>query len=212
MAYEKESGLNHNQLFGKPNQETGEIEEYKATFLPELSLHLEEKGGQLYESKDSRYFQVGKDIQTEDLNWRGMIDVVPTSILAPSEELEKQRISEVFNLLVPLLQLAPQLVFKPSKQLLKANDQDPEDWLPDAWLALENKTTPQLFVDKPIAGITPEGTETTPTNPNNAETIQAQTGTAPNEGGQTVVPENQIQPAGQKSGLLGAIKGAFGMK
>lgn len=214
MAYEKESGFTHQDLFGKQNQETGEIDEYKATFLPELSLHLEEKGGELYESKESKYFQVGKDIKIEDLGWRGIIDVVPTSILAPSEELEKQRISEVFNLLVPLLQFPPELAFKPSKQLLKANDQEPEDWLPDAWLALdEGATMPQLFIDNPaLQGmVAPEGAPTTPQGANNGQTIQGNTGVAPNQGGQTVVPANQIQPAAQ-AGIMNKIKGAFGMK
>jgi hypothetical protein len=217
MAYERESGLTHNQLFGKPNQETGNIEEYKATFLPELSLHLEEKGGQLYESKESRYFQVGKDIKLEELDWKGMIDVVPTSILAPSEELEKQRKSEVFNLLVPLLGLPPELVLKPSKQLLKANDEDPEDWLPDAWLELEKGTAPQqLFVDNPALQqqgmLTPQGGAMPPQTATGGQTLQGQMRTSPNQGGQTVVPANQIQRGAQRGGIAGVLKRALGMK
>jgi len=215
MAYENESGLTHNQLFGKPNVETGEIEEYKATFLPELSLHLEEKGGQLYESKESKYFQVGKDIKLEDLGWKGMIDVMPTSILAPSEELEKQRKSEVFNLLVPLLRLPPELVLKPSKQLLKANDEDPEDWLPDAWLELEKGTAqPSLFIDNPALqqGITPEGGGIPQQGATTGQTLQAQTGVAPARGGQTVVPGQQIQRGAQVGGIMGAIKSALRMR
>jgi hypothetical protein len=211
MAYEKESGLTHNQLFGKPNPETGEIEEYKATFLPELSLHLEEKGGQLYESKESRYFQVGKDIPLENLGWKGIIDIIPTSILAPSEELEKQRKSEVFNLLVPLLGLPPELVLKPSKQLLKANDEDPEDWLPDAWLEIEKGTAqPQLFVNNPALqqGVVPQGGQIQP----QGGTTQAQAGTAPNQGASTVVPQNQIQQGARAGGIMGAFKSALRMK
>jgi len=216
MAYEKESGLTHNQLFGKPN-EMGEIEEYKATFLPELSLHLEEKNGQLYESKESRYFQIGKDIKLEELGWRGIIDIIPTSILAPSEELEKQRKAEVFNLLVPLLRLPPELVLKPSKQLLKANDEDPEDWLPDAWLELEKGTAgQQLFINNPALeqqGImTPEGGAMPPQTAIGEQTLQGQMGTSPNQGGQRVVPQNQIQQGAQTGGIMGAIKSALRMK
>ena len=225
MAYETESGSTHDKLFGKPKMgtdengqeyQTDEMDEYKATFLPELSLHLEEKGGQLHESKESRYFQVGKDIKLEELGWRGMIDVVPTSILAPSEELEKQRKSEVFNLLIPLLPLDPALVLKPSKQLLKANDEDPEDWLPDAWLELEKTTAPQLFVNSPTSGqpgmVSPEGTPIPPQTAPGGQSMQGQQGLTPNQGGNTVVPQNQIQRGAQKSGILGSIKSALGMK
>jgi len=185
--------------------------------LPELSLHLEEKSGQLYESKESRYFQVGKDIPLEDLGWKGMIDVVPTSILAPSEELEKQRKAEVFNLLVPLLMTPPELVMKPIKQLLKANDEDPEDWLPDAWLELDKGTTEQqLFVNNPTLSqqgmVTPPSGVMPPTGATGGQSLQAQTGTAPNRGGQMVVPKNQIQQANQSGGVMGAIKSALRMK
>ena len=206
MAYEKETGIEHSQLFGKPN-EMGGIDEYKASFYPEMGLNLEERGGQLYESKESKYFQVAKDIKLEELGWKGLIDVVPTSILAPSEELEKQRKSEIFNLLVPLLGQDPAFVLKPSKQLLKVNDEDPEDWLPDSWLELEKGAKKdQLFVNDPRLeqqqGVMPPG----------GQTMQGQTGNTPPQGGQTVVPKNQVQPSGQKPGILGAIKSAFNQK
>ena len=216
MAYEQETGIKHNALFGKKNEETGDIEEYKASFLPELSLDLESKGGengdQLYESKESQYFQVGKDIKVEDLKWRGMIDVVPTSILAPSEELEKQRISEIFNMLVPLLQQDPALVLKPSKQLLKSHDADYEDWLPDVWLQLDTgKNEQQLFVDNPAQqqGVPPQQT---PQMGAQRQTMQGASGNTPNTGGQKVVPQNQIQQGAQRQGIMGAIKSAFNMK
>ena len=217
MAYERESGATHNQLFGKLNEETEEIEEYKATFLPELALHLNEKNGQLYESKESRYFQVGKDIKLEELGWKGMIDVVPTSILAPSEELEKQRKAEIFNQLVPLLASPPELVLKPVKQLLKINDEDPEDWVPDAWLELEKGTAEQqLFVNNPElqqGGMeTPVEGGTPSQGVSGARTMQGQAGTAPQRGAPTVVPQNQIQQGNRAGGVLGAIKSALKMK
>jgi len=211
MAYEKETGIAHQDLFGKPNAETGEIESLKATFYPELSLDLEKKGGQLYESKEARYFRVGKDIPTEDLNWKGIIDVVPTSLLAPSEELEKQRKSEVFNLLVPLLGAPPELVLKPCKQLLKANDEDAEDWLPDAWLKLEEGAgQQQLFVNPQQQGMTPPQGGVAP--PQGANTMQNQAGITPPQGGQTVVPQSQLPQAAQREGIIGKLKSAFKMK
>jgi hypothetical protein len=214
-AYEEENGVQHAELFGKSNPETGEIEDYKATFYPELSLDLESKGGQLYEAKESKYFQVGRDIKLEDLGWRGIIDVVPTSILAPSEELEKQAIGEIFSLIVPLLGQPPDLVFKACKQLLKSRDQDPEDWLPDPWLEMDKgKTRQQLFINNPAMQgmIPPEQGGVAPQTANQGQSMQAQTGITPNQGAQKVVPNNQISNNGSRFGQVGgAIKKALGM-
>lgn len=206
MKYEEEVGVTHQDLYGKPNPETGEVEEMKATFYPEMSLHLEERSGQLYESKESRYFQIGKDIKLEELEWRGLFEVVPTSILAPSEELEKQRKAEIFNLLVPLLGQPPELVLKPVKQLLKANDEEPEDWLPDSWLVEEKGQQQPLFIDNPALQ------QAIPPEMMGKQTMQGRAGTMPNQGAPTVVPQQQIQPAAQRGGIIGALKNAFRMK
>ena len=146
-----------------------------------------------------------------------MIDVVPTSILAPSEELEKQRKAEIFNQLVPLLASPPELVLKPVKQLLKINDEDPEDWVPDAWLELEKGTAEQqLFVNNPElqqGGMeTPVEGGTPSQGVSGARTMQGQAGTAPQRGAPTVVPQNQIQQGNRAGGVLGAIKSALKMK
>ena len=176
-----------------------------------MSLHLEEKNGQLYESKESRYFQIGKDISLKDLGWKGIIDVVPTSILAPSEELEKQRKSEVFNQLVPLLGQPPELVLKPSKQLLKAHDEDPEDWLPDSWLELEKGTVSPLFVNSPATEEAMAVAESGLKTPQK-QSMQSRAGTAPAQGGSKVVPQSQIQQGAQRGGIIGLLKSALKMK
>jgi hypothetical protein len=56
--------------------------------------------------------------------------VVANSILSVSNELEKQRKLEVFNLVVPLLANPPEIFAKAVKQILNANDEQAEDWLP----------------------------------------------------------------------------------
>jgi hypothetical protein len=194
LDYEKESGNTHdeNGLYGKLG-DNGEIGNLKAAYYPELSLHLQEKEGQLYESKESRYFQVGKDIKLNDLNWRGIIEVNPISILAPSEELEKQAKQEIFNLLVPVLPLDPNIFYKSAKQLIKARDEDPEDWLPDSWLDLDKASEP-LF-------IAPQMPQNVPQEASGGNTMQGAMGVTPNTGGQTVVPQNQINQSAKNTGL-----------
>jgi len=70
-------------------------------------------------------------------------------------ELEKQRKLELFNILIPILPGDPSLFAKPVKQILSINDEDLEDWLPDAWIQfLESGNNPvaePLFIDVNMA-------------------------------------------------------------
>ena len=102
-----------------------------ATYLPQLSLHLEDRDGQLYESKDSKFFQVGKDITATSLKWKGIFKVIPRSLVGNSEIIMKQTKQEMANMLIPLLQLPPEIGYKPARQLCKINEEDERDWLPD---------------------------------------------------------------------------------
>lgn len=174
MAYEKEHGIQSQELFqeastpteevgpdGMPIEQPGQL---VGSYLPQLSLHMEDREGKLVESKKSRFFQVGKDIPVEYLDWRGIFKVTPKSILAPSEELDKQRKMEVFNIVVPAIGQDPQglLLKKPVMQVLKINEEDPEDWLPDAWLQEAEAPKEELFTDAEAMpggapGMTPEG-------------------------------------------------------
>lgn len=149
-----------------PQDPTG----YKAAFYPQLALHLEDSEGKLEESKDSKFFQVGDKIKSSMLKWKGIFRVMPRSILAPSLELEKMRKMELFNIIVPLLGMPKELYGKSVNQIIKVNEEDPEDWLPDAWLSdAQPLFTPNQSLIPGQGGSSP----------------------APNAGGPTVVPGNQ---------------------
>lgn len=134
MAYEAEEQITHNELFAINDEDGEPTGAVKATFLPQLSLHLEDRDGKLNQSKQSKFFQVGKDIKPNQLKWRGIFKVIPRSIIDSSQELMKASKMEMFNMLTPLLQFPPELVAKAVEQILKVNEEDPADWLPDTWV------------------------------------------------------------------------------
>lgn len=185
MDYENENGLERSQLTqGLPNEQ-GVPGPLQASYLPQVSLHLEDRNGQLFESNDSRFFQIGTDIKPSELKWRGIIKVIPKSIMTQSVEVERQMKDEMFNKLVPLFQGPPDLFKKAAMQLLKVNEEDPDDWLPDSWLQEPN----QLFIQNPMMQqqVGPDGQPLPPQE----GTMQNQAGTAPNQGAQTVTPGSQ---------------------
>lgn len=143
MDYESENGIERS---GLTEEGEGEERELSATYYPQVALHLEGRGGELFESENSKYFQIDKDIKSNQLDWRGIFKVIPKSILSPSQELERMRKSEILDKIAPLLQGPPEIFKKSVDQYLKVNDEDPEDWEPDSWL---EEQTPSLFVDTP---------------------------------------------------------------
>lgn len=193
MAYEKESGLN--KFISSPTQNGG----VEGIFYPQVSLNLDfDKNQNLIESKEARFFQIENDIPASSLKWKGIIKVVPRSILSPSLELEKQRKAEMFNIIVPLLSGDPALFIKPIEQLLKINDEDLEDWLPDSWIQFKegggNPMEQQpLFVPNGM----PQG-----------ESMQAEQGMQMPQG-QTVVPKGQVGPP-QGANMFGKLKQTMG--
>ncbi len=141
QAYNEENGVNHYKLFGQEKENEDGTKEivgpYKAHYLPQIALHLEDGEGKLKRSKQSKFFQIGdKDgqINPKDLKWRGVFKVRPRSIIDSSQELAKASKMEMFNTLVPLLQLPPEIAAKPAEQIVKINEEDPKDWLPDAFI------------------------------------------------------------------------------
>ena len=158
VAYEEENQVKTGGVFPQfPEQEEGaepQLDElgqpvepqpssYKAAFYPQLALHLEDSDGKLEESKESQFFQIGDKIKAGMLKWKGIFRVLPRSILAPSLELEKMRKMELFNIIVPLLSMPAEIYSKAVNQVIKVNEEDPEDWLPDAWM---EGAKPSLFV------------------------------------------------------------------
>lgn len=196
-AYEATNNVQHNELFQQMDPMSGEQTGITATFLPELSLNLEVRDGKLFESEKSKFFQVGKDIQPEQLKWKGIFKVIPRSIIGTSQVILKQTKTEMANMLIPLFAQPPELVKKAAMQILKINEEDPLDWLPESWLI--EKTPEQIQAEMPM--FTPaDGSAPEAQNPgvahtgNNQHTMQNRSGNSP-QSAQTVVPPGQISSA-----------------
>jgi hypothetical protein len=137
QAYNKENGVNHYKLFGEKQDDGTFKGPYDAHYLPELALHLEDGEGQLKRSKESKFYQVGDQkgqINPKDLKWRGVFKTRPRSIIDSSQELAKASKMELANVLLPLFDQPPEVVAKAVEQIVKINEEDPKDWLPDNFL------------------------------------------------------------------------------
>lgn len=190
--YEKESGLEPGQITTNPQNGT-----INASFYKEIPLNLERNKDRLIESKESRFFQIGKDIAYSDFKWEGRIDVVANSILSVSNELEKQRKLEVFNLVVPLLANPPEIFAKAVKQILNANDEQAEDWLPAEWVQFLTfgPPPPPLFVPENPGVPAEQGGTAQPGQSDSSVRGSAQT---MQEGQKLTMPEmNTVVPQGQ---------------
>ena len=164
-AFEQENEMNHVELFGKADENgTLQTDEngaptgpFEAHYLPQLALHVEDSEGQLQESKESQFFQVGTPmpgtnpeeakmyIKPSQLKWKGIFKVLPRSIVDSSQTLVKAMKMEIFNMLVPLLSQPPEIAAKPAAQILRVNEEDPDDWLPDAWMDFLKNGPPELI-------------------------------------------------------------------
>lgn len=215
MAFEKENEINRSELFGTVKEDGSIGGPFSAHYLPQLSLHLEDREGKMMQSKKSKFFQVGHDegqIKPKDLKWRGIFKVIPRSIIDSSQELVKASKMELFNMLVPLLQFPPEIAARPAEQIIKINEEDPKDWLPDTFLDfLEGKPAPAPkgppMLDPSGNPIPDSGAETPPAAPGG--TMQAEAGTGPNAGAPTVVPAGQV--SGPTAAQTESIKPAAAM-
>jgi hypothetical protein len=192
--YEQENQMSAKSKFQKLDEFGNQEGNVEATFLPQMKLGLEKRGSTFIESKQDRFFQIGDDLPLDTLRWRGMFRVIPKSIVSSSSELDKQRKLEIFNLLVPLLSLPPELGARPAAQILKANDEEPEDWLPDAWVEFLKGASAQpqgqpLFVPQP--GMQAPGMGMGMES--GGQSMQGLLNVKPNQGGPTVVPRSQLQ-------------------
>lgn len=143
QSFLQDSGKQPIETHVEVDDATGQPKKYFADFLPVLDLGLDQNNeGNLIESPENRFFRLGVDIKTTDIKWEGKINVQPQSIISPSVELEKQRKTELYNLVTPTVQLMaqsmlggqPQIalaLYKPTEQILEINDEKPENWLPD---------------------------------------------------------------------------------
>jgi hypothetical protein len=110
--------------------------------------------GELKSSKDTSFYRFGVDLPTKSLDWKGIVRIEPKSILVPSRELEKKMKLDLFNLVYPAIQTMTQqptyipMLILPIKQIIKAYDEDTEDWVDEKALmglheaAMQPKETP----------------------------------------------------------------------
>jgi hypothetical protein len=195
LKYEQEMGVNHDELFEKKD-ETGEQVGLTATFLPELSLNLDiGDDGKLMESEESRFFQIGKDITTKQLNWKGVFKVIPRSLLDTSETIMKQTKTEMANMLIPMFLQPPELVKKAAMQLIKINEEDPQDWLPDSWLMPPAPEEEQIDTESLFLGPEGEGMEAMDPAAHEAKGQH----TVQNRSGMTAPTATKMVPGGQVS-------------
>lgn len=145
---------------GTQNMADGRIQ---ADFPRVLELSLDEdKDGTLIESPENRFFTVGKDIKKDAIRWKGQIEVNPQSIISPSQELERQRKLELFNMVSPVVQaIAASMqagqfqvalaMAKPVVQILEIQDEEPQDWLPDTVVKLLNSPEAAGLLEEKMA-------------------------------------------------------------
>jgi hypothetical protein len=141
MEYEQEEQIDHSELFQNGATDDDPEPKITATYLPQLSLHLEDNKGALVEGKESKFFQLGHrkgQIHPKLLKWKGLFKVIPRSIIDNSQTLVHAAKMEMANLLVPLfsspLPNAMQQLAKIAKQIVKVHEEDEDDWLPDTWV------------------------------------------------------------------------------
>ena len=197
MEYEKENEIEHSEIFQDSGEDGKPEGPLKATYHPQMALHLEDKEGKLTEGKESKFFQIGPNkgqINPKLLKWKGIFKVVPRSIIDSSQTLMKATKMELTNMLIPVLSSpnpnAMQLLAKLAKQMVKLVEEDEADWLPDTWL--------QFLEQKPqgagAPGQMPGGQATPPPAGVMGGAGQGQPTTA--------VPTNQVSAPG---GGLGSI-------
>lgn len=216
QEFEKENELDHNELFGTKQEDGALGAPFTAHYLPQLSLHLEDRDGQLFQSKKSKFFQVGHGegkINPKDLKWRGIFKVIPRSIIDSSQELIKASKMELFNMLVPMLLQPPEIVARAAEQVIKVNEEDPKDWLPDTFLDfLEGKQPAKPTAPPPEGAGAPPGAPGAPVTPPPAgggPTMQSGAGMTPPEAN-TIVPKGQVSAPTLPQLAGGGSKGLFG--
>ena len=236
LEFEKENQINHvdGKLFGTPQDDGTVSGPYKAHYLPQLGLHLEDKDGKLIKSKESRFMQVGTPppdanedeksnyIKPSQLKWRGIFKVIPRSMVDTNEDIVKAMKTEMFNVLVPLLQMDPLIAAKPAQQLVKMNEEDPKDWLPDSFIAYleqgaaqgqpgDQTGAPQATPGQPGQNGQPGAPGTTgPAGPGAPGAPTPPGAPVPGQPAPTVVPPNQISTPQQITPGAPATKEGLG--
>ena len=114
-----------------------------ADFPRSLDLSLEEdREGNLIESPEERFFVIGKDVSKTAIKWKGRVTVKAMSVVSMSNELERQRKMELYNIVSPVVSAISQALAmgqfevamnmaRPVVQILEIQDEEPKSWLPE---------------------------------------------------------------------------------
>jgi hypothetical protein len=220
MEYEQENQINHSELFMESASDSNPEPKITATYLPQLSLHLEDSEGKLVAGKESKFWQVGHQkgqIHPKLLKWKGIFKIIPRSIIDSSQTLVHAAKMEMANLLIPIFANpnpnAMQLLAKIAKQIVKVHEEDEDDWLPDTWVEFLKNPQPQgqpapapgtggLPPGQPAPQGAPAGQNGAPTP--SGTTMQGNTGMTP-PSAPTAVPQGQVSGAAPNMGTLGKI-------
>lgn len=213
LNYEKENQTQHSELFQENSTDIDPEPKISATYLPQLALHLEDNKGQLVESKESKFYQIGQkdgQIKPEHLKWKGIFKVIPRSIIDSSQTLVRQTKLELANMLIPIFSNpeAMPLLAKIARQMVRVVEEDEQDWLPDQWIKFldnpEQEQKPKSPLEQILAGAggAPQGSPQGEMP--QGGTMQGQTGMKPPQA-PTAVPRGQISGGGESGGGMGSI-------
>lgn len=98
---------------------------------PELRLGLKETApGRFASSKEEHFFVM----TPKGMRFEGDVEIDVIESIIENSVLKKSSVMELANLLIPLLAGDPNNNKKPVMELLRIHQEDPNDWLPDAWL------------------------------------------------------------------------------
>lgn len=123
---------------GQPTGEQAPVAEPKkyANVYPEVSMNLQVgDAGTLFESDQRRFYRFGVNLPLKRLDWKGIVRIIPQSVLVPSKELMRRLDLDLFNLVYPSIQamvanpgLVPALI-NPIKEIIGSFGKDHKDWL-----------------------------------------------------------------------------------
>lgn len=158
-------------------------DKFSAKVYPEFPLNLnKDEKGNLIETEETQFFR----IKPSCLPWEGIINIKSQSLLSPSKQVEKALETEMYNLLIPLMdsleryrtvymQLGKNAQIdnlpngKVAQAIVKLYDKDPRDIFPDEWLS-SVASEPPLFAAG-AEGALPPGTNAEGTQAPQAETV-----------------------------------------
>ena len=127
---------NQELLFDEEASEEGQQPRRFANVFREVPFNLEKnEQGEMVESNEQRFYRFGLDLPLKRLEWRGIIRILPQSILVPSKEAMRRSTLAMYNLVIPTIQgmlQAPQSIpalLLPLKQIVKVYEQDTSDWV-----------------------------------------------------------------------------------